>query len=155
MKEITKETQKESLLKLDKKTRYKLILECLKDYQNGLTAREIAEKLGFTERNSTAPRLTELVEMGKVEVVGKKLDKLTNTSVSVYRLKQDNVKHIVVNGKDFGYKQKCENCSYADIEYKDYSKTKFKSAWCNKLKTSITEAQYKKISVCLFFEKEI
>lgn len=64
--------------------RKRMILEVLgKD--RAMTAREIAEELGFVERNSTAPRLTELEEKGIVEKVGKKFDKVTRRMVTVYR----------------------------------------------------------------------
>lgn len=59
-----------------KKKRYEQILNRLSDRE--MTAKEIAVemfKLGMiasTERNYTAPRLTELEQMGYVEVIGKK-----------------------------------------------------------------------------------
>ena len=64
--------------------RKRMILEVLgKD--RAMTAREIADELGFVERNSTAPRLSELEERGIVEKVGKKFDKVTKRMVTVYR----------------------------------------------------------------------
>lgn len=60
---------------------------------SGLTAKQIAEILkinGFVripERQSTAPRLTELVDEGQVIVIGKTLDKTTDREVAVYSLK--------------------------------------------------------------------
>lgn len=54
------------------------------------TAREVAKYLfdnGYTnieERNIAHPRLNELIEMDKVKIVGKKLDKLTKKEVSIY-----------------------------------------------------------------------
>ena len=56
-----------------------------------LTAREIAVVLwrnGYIPlaiRQATAPRLTELVDRGKVEVVGSKLDETSKKTVSIYR----------------------------------------------------------------------
>ena len=40
-----------------------------------------------TERNFTAPRLTELVKKGEVEIVGQKKCIYTGKTVSVYSLK--------------------------------------------------------------------
>lgn len=37
------------------------------------------------ERQETAPRLTELVELGLVEVVKKKFDKISGCNVAVYK----------------------------------------------------------------------
>lgn len=64
---ITQQTRLESNLKLDRQTRYKQILELLETFPGGLTAREIADKLGYVERNSTSPRLTELEETAIVK----------------------------------------------------------------------------------------
>lgn len=64
--------------------RKRMILEVL-GTDRAMTAREIADELGFVERNSTAPRLSELEERGVVEKVGKKFDKLTRRMVTVYR----------------------------------------------------------------------
>lgn len=64
--------------------RKRMILEVL-GRDRAMTAREIAQELGFVERNSTAPRLTELEERGIVEKVGKKFDKVTRRMVTVYR----------------------------------------------------------------------
>ena len=50
-----------------------------------MTAREIAYELGFLERNATAPRLSEMQDNGVVEIVGKKIDRVTKKTVSVYR----------------------------------------------------------------------
>lgn len=70
--------------------RHKQCLEAL-DKLGEATAREISEylvKKGYTkikERNIAHPRLSELKKKGKVEVIGKKLDSLTNKMVSVYK----------------------------------------------------------------------
>lgn len=64
--------------------RKRMILEVL-GRDRAMTAREIADELGFVERNSTAPRLTELEERGIVEKVGKKFDKVTRRMVTIYR----------------------------------------------------------------------
>lgn len=49
------------------------------------TARAIAIKLGYTDMNAVRPRLTELVDEGKVEVIGKKKDTLTGVSVACFK----------------------------------------------------------------------
>lgn len=57
-----------------------------------LTAREIAVVLcrnGYIPlaiRQATAPRLTELVEFGKVRVVGHKVDEQSKKTVSIYKV---------------------------------------------------------------------
>ena len=46
--------------------------------------------LGFAttkERNNSQPRLNELVKAGKVAVVGKAYDKVTNRNVALYEIK--------------------------------------------------------------------
>lgn len=79
---------------------YKWILSVLKgdmDIPFGwdcseLTAREIAVVLyrnGYIPlaiRQATAPRLTELLHKGKVEVVGSKIDETSQKTVSIYRV---------------------------------------------------------------------
>lgn len=77
-------TQIESLQKVDKKQRYTMILTELEKYPNGLTARELANKLGFVERNAVAPRLTELERKCKVKKCGVKYDEITQRNVKVY-----------------------------------------------------------------------
>ena len=60
---------------------YNLILSTLHDNkENGLTAREVAVilynqgLLRSNERQATAPRLTELVDDGRVVIIGKRFD---------------------------------------------------------------------------------
>ena len=85
----TFETRGESETSVNKQKRYKQILEVL-DHSE-MTAKEIAVKmceLGYiptSERNYTAPRLTELSKSGVVEPIGKTTCKWTNKSVAVYR----------------------------------------------------------------------
>ena len=79
----TAETRRAAYKALDKHGRKMKILALLENRE--LTAREIANILGFTERNAAAPRLTELMQRGLVEVIAKKKDSITNTNVSVYR----------------------------------------------------------------------
>ena len=81
---ITTDTRWESFQKLNRKRLYDLIIDSLREnQQNGLTAREIAVILynkGFlhsNERQSTAPRLTELVDKGIVKVIGKRFDSVS------------------------------------------------------------------------------
>lgn len=81
-----KRTQTESLQKLDKVKRYNMILELLKQYKDGFTAREMALMFNTQERNYVAPRLTELEQKGLVKVSGGRYDPLTDRTVSVYVL---------------------------------------------------------------------
>jgi hypothetical protein len=88
---ITKETRRESNETVNKKIRYSQIVECL-IHTSRLTAKECAVKMmqkGYiptSERNFTAPRLTELESKGVVEVVGKTKCNYTHKMVSVYRI---------------------------------------------------------------------
>lgn len=59
------------------------ILNCLGDRE--LTAREIAQELGYNDLNAVKPRLTELRGKGKVQAIGKRKDPITGVSVAVYR----------------------------------------------------------------------
>lgn len=67
----------------ERKVRAGQIIKALGDRE--MTARELAYALGYTERNATAPRLTEMQHEGIVEVIGKKKDFITGKSVAVYR----------------------------------------------------------------------
>lgn len=73
--------------KINLLNRSNIIKQTLANFDNGLTARELANKLHFVERNSTAPRLTNLVKKGEVIQVGKRYDKITKRLVTVYKLK--------------------------------------------------------------------
>ena len=90
-------------IKTKQKIRYKQILDRL--CSGNKTAKEIAVELyelGYipsTERNYTAPRLTELEKMGYVKVVDKRKCQYTGKQVAVYRMTQAgleaaNMKHI-------------------------------------------------------------
>ncbi len=103
---ITKETRAESLNELDKTKRYEEIRYALKNEANGLTARELAKKLGSEERNYVAPRLTELTRKNEVEVISKRYDKKTKRNVAVYAL----------NDKKY-YEQKSEKIEKAYNNY--------------------------------------
>ena len=93
----TLETRSEAEEKVDKKKRYSQILECLKENGN-MTAKECAVIMmqkGYiptSERNFTAPRLTEMSKTGIVEPIGKKVCKYTGKTVAVYAMRE------VVNG---------------------------------------------------------
>ena len=84
-----KTTQVESLQQLDRRARCKLILENLAEHPEGLTARELADELGFTDRNSTAPRLTEMEKSGRVQTNGTRYDAKSNRNTTVYILTKE------------------------------------------------------------------
>lgn len=89
---ITLQTRQLSFedIKPKRKMRYEQILDRL--MRGAKTAKEIAVELfdlqliPSTERNYTAPRLTELNEMGLVRVVDKKKCKYTGKKVAVYEI---------------------------------------------------------------------
>ena len=89
---ISEECRRDSNESIDKAKRYSQIREILK--ANGpMTAKEVAVEmfsLGYvnsTERNWSAPRLTELEDRYHlVRVIGKKKCKYTGKTVSVYEL---------------------------------------------------------------------
>lgn len=80
---ITKETRQESYV-VRPVTRANDILQFMGDRE--LTARQIAYGMGFSELNAVRPRLTELKEAGKVEVVKKAYDPVTDRNVAVWRV---------------------------------------------------------------------
>lgn len=80
---ITEETRNESFLKTDRATRRSVILAALGDEE--LTARELLSRIGFNDMNFVRPRLTELMQSGRVEAAGKKWDKITERNVTVFR----------------------------------------------------------------------
>lgn len=94
-------TRSDAEQSVDKKIRYRQIIECLKEAKDrhfpdgGLTAKECAVMMvrkGYiptSERNFTAPRLTELSQRGVVEPIGKKLCAYTGRLVAVYSLRGD------------------------------------------------------------------
>lgn len=92
MNNITKETRQLSFEDIKEKTkiRYIQILDRLMIGEK--TAKEIAVKMfesgliPSTERNYTAPRLTELTKMGLVEVTRKEKCKYTGKMVAVYKI---------------------------------------------------------------------
>lgn len=97
MKDVTKETRKESFKKLDSKKKRRLIYEQLGSGE--YTARELAIKMYNTfdeegnrllktsARQETAPRLTELVDLDLVETTEKRYDEESGCKVAVYKRK--------------------------------------------------------------------
>jgi predicted ArsR family transcriptional regulator len=91
MESITKETRRESYYAVlpTLTARQKTVLQILKT-GGDMTAQEIAAELhrrGITptdERNFSAPRLTELADMGLVKAVNKKICGKTGKTVSVW-----------------------------------------------------------------------
>ena len=91
---VTYTTRSEANEEVDRVTRYKQIIEILRDGKE-MTAKEISVEMcnrGYvptSERNFTAPRLTELSHEGKVEPIGKQKCKYSNKMVAVYRLRDN------------------------------------------------------------------
>ena len=88
-------------IKPKRKIRYEQILDRLMTGEK--TAKEIAVELfdlqliPSTERNYTAPRLTELEQMGIVEVVGKKKCNYTGKMVAIYKITQEGFEQLNFN----------------------------------------------------------
>jgi predicted transcriptional regulator len=90
----TRETRRESFEKVKPEipNRRALILQILE--KGPKTAHEIVEALlnrkviPYYDRNFVSPRLTELKEMGEVEVVGKKYEGRTDRKVALWKLKE-------------------------------------------------------------------
>ena len=89
----TYEARSESHEKVDKKKRYREILEVLEGKE--MTAKEIAVEMckrGYiptSERNFSSPRLCEMGKKGIVEPVGKKTCSYTGKKVTVWALRVD------------------------------------------------------------------
>lgn len=89
----TFETRSEANETVDKKKRYKQIIEVLAGGKE-MTAKEIAVEMcnrGYipsSERNFTSPRLTELSQQGIAEPIGKTKCKYTGKTVAVYKLRE-------------------------------------------------------------------
>lgn len=87
----TLDTRGESHEQIDKVKRYSQIIECLRENPK-MTAKQIAVRMhekGYiptTERNFTAPRLTEMSQRGIVEPIGKTKCQYTGKTVAVYSL---------------------------------------------------------------------
>ncbi len=90
---ITSDTRFDSMKKIDKTRMYGMIIAVLKTASDeGLTTRECSTvlynqgKIYDSGRQATAPRLTELEDKGVVQIIGKRLDNITNRNVAVYAL---------------------------------------------------------------------
>lgn len=87
------EAREEANKAVDRQKRYKQILDCLNE-RGPSTAKEIAVWICLTgqattsDRNLSAPRLTELCEKGKVEPIGKTKCRYTGKTVTVYGLRE-------------------------------------------------------------------
>lgn len=99
------ETKIDSYNQIDAKQRQEQVLEVLGDEM--LTAKEIAVKMyekGYTtndERNNSAPRINELMNLDLIEVCGKKTCEYTGKTVAIFKK------------KSLDYKQKYEELSSA------------------------------------------
>lgn len=88
----TADTRREShnAIKPLKEYRRALVLKILKGRR--MTAEEVTaellriEAIPYFDRNFAAPRLTELSDMGKIEVVGKKLSKRTEKNIAIWSI---------------------------------------------------------------------
>lgn len=100
----TLDTRAEAHEKVDKKKRYSQIIDCFRTASKngngckiGLTAKEIAVMMcqkGYiptSERNFSAPRLTEMAQAGIVEPIGKVVCRYTGHKVAVYVLREGNI----------------------------------------------------------------
>ena len=93
-KNVTSETRYGSNETVNKEKRYSQIIEVLSGGKK-LSAKEIAVEMhqrGYiptTERNFTAPRLTELSQKGIVEPVGKQKCQWSKKMVAVYKLRYE------------------------------------------------------------------
>lgn len=91
---VTFETRAESNEKVDRKVRYNQIIEILRDSTRPMSAKEIAIEMkerGYStisERNLSAPRLTELSQKGIVEPCGKGYCKYSDMKVTFYKLRE-------------------------------------------------------------------
>lgn len=89
------ENQIESEGMVDKETMYKHIKKILKESTEPMSSKEIAiemKKRGYTiteERQSVAPRVTELLQSGVLECVGKKKCEYSNKNVGVFELREE------------------------------------------------------------------
>lgn len=86
MNEITKETRRESFLKRPQSERKRMILRVLSGKE--MTARQIANELGFIEMNMVRPRITELKNEGLIEAVDKVYDNATKSTVAIFAIKE-------------------------------------------------------------------
>ena len=87
---VTLDTRGEANETVDRQKRYAQIIDILRGHE--MTAKEIAVEMykngliPTSERNFTAPRLTELSQNGVVEPIGKKKCQYTGKTVAVYAM---------------------------------------------------------------------
>lgn len=90
----TLETRAEAHEQVDKRKRYSQIIETMSESNFPMSAKEIAVVMankGYiptSERNFVAPRLSEMMEEGIVEPVGKIKCAWTGKKVTIYKLLQ-------------------------------------------------------------------
>ena len=90
----TLETRTEAYETVDKKKRYKEIIEILTDNKEPMSAKEISVEMykrGYTptsERNFASPRLTEMLYDGRVETCGKKICQYSGVKVAVFKRRE-------------------------------------------------------------------
>jgi hypothetical protein len=70
---------------LKKTDRYEAIMKAYESIKSPLTDRDVKEILGFPDMNNVRPRITELIDQGKLKEVGTELDLVTNTRVRICR----------------------------------------------------------------------
>lgn len=80
-------TRRESHAKVDKFTRKAKILVALQ--AGPMTARCVMQVLGYSDLNSVRPRLTELVQEGRVVEAGTVWDPISERNVVLYALKEE------------------------------------------------------------------
>ena len=80
--EITNETRQESYIRRPV-TRKEDILRFMGN--KAMTARQIAYGMGYMDLNAVKPRLTELKAEGKIKVIEKAYDSVSDRNVAVWR----------------------------------------------------------------------
>lgn len=91
---ITRKNRREAYDKIiPKRDNHKeLILSVLKAHPNGMTAEEVAQalvdsgKISHMDMNFVRPRLTELKESDKVQVVGRRPSVITGRNTAVWKV---------------------------------------------------------------------
>ena len=90
MDQATFETRRAANETVDKNLRQRQIIEILKE--RPMTAKEIAVRMTqkgyvpYSDRNFASPRLTEMMEIGKVRTIGKTTCQFTGRTVAVFAL---------------------------------------------------------------------
>lgn len=89
----TLETRAEAYESVEKRKRYREIIEIMEDFDRPMSAKEIAVEMyrrGYTpttERNFSHPRINELLQDGILDVIGKGKCMYTKKKVSFYVLR--------------------------------------------------------------------